>query len=84
MSSTKAKKLSYEAYLALPETKERYDIVDGVMLMPPGPTPSHQWYMQQIFIKLWNFVEAHSVGVVLVAPVDLLVQREPRMMRDFA
>ena len=40
--STQAKKLTYEAWLALPETKQRYEIVDGDLLMPPAPTADHQ------------------------------------------
>ena len=42
MSSIGAKKLTYDAYLALPETKKRYEVVDGVLKMPPAPTPDHQ------------------------------------------
>jgi Uma2 family endonuclease len=75
--STKAQILTFEAYLALPEMKQRYEIVDGVLIMPPAPTPAHQWFLQRIFLRLHNFVEARHLGVVLFAPVDLLIQREP-------
>jgi Uma2 family endonuclease len=75
--STKTEKLTFEAYLALPETKQRYEIVDGVLIMPPAPTPAHQWFSKRIFSRLDNFVEERRLGVVLFAPVDLLIQREP-------
>jgi Uma2 family endonuclease len=82
MSSIKARRLTYEAWLALPETKQRYEIVDGVLIMPPAPTPAHQWFLQRIFLQLHNFVEARHLGVVLFAPVDLLIRREPLRTRQ--
>lgn len=80
--STEAKVLTYEAYLALPEMKQRYDIVDGVLIMAPAPTPTHQWIMQEIFVLLRSFVNERNIGVVLMAPVDLLIQREPLRTRQ--
>jgi len=82
VSSIGAKNLTYEDYLSLPETKQRYEIIDGVMLMAPGPTPAHQWFMQKIFINLINYVTERDLGVVLVASVDLLVDREPLRTRQ--
>ena len=80
--STKAEILTYEAYLALPEMKQRYEIVDGVLLMAPAPTPVHQWIMLEIAIRLRDFVNERGLGAMLVAPVDLLVQREPLRTRQ--
>ena len=80
--SIEAKRLTYEAYLALPETKQRYEIVDGVLLMPPAPSPTHQWIMLEIAVRLRSFVNERDIGVVLVAPVDLLIQREPLRTRQ--
>jgi Uma2 family endonuclease len=80
--STEAKILTYEAYLALPETKQRYEIVDGMLIMPPAPTPDHQWILKRISSRLDNFVEERDLGVVLFAPVDLLIQREPLRTRQ--
>lgn len=82
MSSVKAKKLTFEAWLALPETKQRYEIVDGALLMPPTPTPDHQWIMMTILRPLDEFVKERDLGVVLPAPVDLLIRREPLRTRQ--
>ena len=82
MSSIKAKKLTYEAYLALPEIKQRYEIVDGVLIMPPAPTPDHQWIMMEVAVRLRGFVSERRAGVVLTAPVDLLIHREPLRTRQ--
>ena len=80
--STKTEKLTFDAWLALPETKQRYEIVDGVLMMPPAPTADHQWIMQKILFPLSNFVVGKDIGVVLAAPVDLLIQREPLRTRQ--
>ncbi len=80
--STEAKVLTYEAYLALPEMKQRYDIVDGALIMAPAPTPTHQWIMLEIAVRLKSFVNERDIGVVLVAPVDLLIQRAPLRTRQ--
>ncbi|HLF04836.1 MAG TPA: Uma2 family endonuclease, partial [Dehalococcoidia bacterium] len=79
---TETKTLTYEAYLALPETKQPYDIVDGVLLMAPAPTPTHQWITAEISRRLGNFVVDRNLGVVLPAPVDLLIEREPLRVRQ--
>jgi Uma2 family endonuclease len=80
--NTKAERLTYEAYLELPEIKQRYEIVDGVLIMPPARTPDHQWIMMEIFVRLRAFVNERDLGVVLAAPVDLLIQREPLRTRQ--
>ncbi len=80
--STETKKLTFEAYLASPEMRKRYDIIDGVLIMSPGPTPLHQWVMLEIFAPLTHFVEERGLGVVLVAPLDLVIRREPLRTRQ--
>jgi len=82
MSSIGAKRLTFEKWLALPETKQRYEIVDGVMLMAPAPTADHQWIMFEISVRLRSFVKERNLGVVLPAPVDLLIQRDPLRTRQ--
>ncbi|MCH8832291.1 MAG: Uma2 family endonuclease, partial [Chloroflexi bacterium] len=82
MSSIGAKSLTFKKWLALPETKQRYEIVDGVMLMAPAPTPTTQWVMQRILMRLTNFVEERELGVVLAAPVDLMIRRSPLRTRQ--
>ena len=80
--STQAKKLTFDAWQALPETKQRYEIEDGVLIMPPAPTADHQWIMMELAVRLSNFANERDLGVVLTAPVDLLIQREPLRTRQ--
>ena len=80
--TTKAKKLTFEQWLRLPETKERYEIVDGVMYMPPGPDADHQWIQQEVFSFGREFARNSGLGVFMLAPLDLVIQREPLRVRQ--
>ena len=77
-----AKRLAFSDYLALPETKQRYEIVDGTMLMAPAPTPYHQVVVLNIAVLLRDYIQPMDLGIVLAAPVDMLVQREPLRTRQ--
>ncbi len=76
------RRLTYEEYLSLPETKVRYEIVDGVMVMCPSPTIEHQRILRKIFLALHQFAEESGFGEVFFAPLDILVQREPLRTRQ--
>ena len=80
--STTTRKLTFEEWQALPETRQRYEIVDGVMCMPPSPTGDHQWIAQQVFFQGRTFTRSAPHGVFMMAPFDLLIQREPLRVRQ--
>lgn len=82
MNSIGTEKLTYESWLALPETKQRYEIVDGVLHVAPSAIPDHQWITGEIFVRLWEFVMVNGLGIVLTAPSDLLIQRQPLRVRQ--
>jgi Uma2 family endonuclease len=82
MSTVRTTKLTYEAFMTLPEIKQRLEIVDGVMLMAPAPTWYHQWIILRLAILLEQFVTDMKLGVVLLAPADLIIQREPLRVRQ--
>ncbi len=77
-----ATKLTYEDYIALPPIYGRYDILDGELIMAPAPTGEHQWLVGDIFDLLWNFVRPRRLGIVLPAPVDVVVERDPLRTRQ--
>ena len=82
MSSIGATKLTYESFMALPETKDRYDVVDGVLRVAPSPTLYHQMILMRLAALLHLFVDRNALGVVLPAPCDLIVQRDPLRVRQ--
>jgi Uma2 family endonuclease len=74
--------LTYDDYLALPEMMQRYEIVDGMLIMEPAPTIEHQLNSARIYRPLDDHVFAHRLGVVLYAPVDVMIQRSPLRTRQ--
>ena len=82
MATTRVKTLSFDAWQALPETKQRCEVVDGVLLMPPGPLGEHQWSIRVIVRHLDPFVTERGIGIVLTAPYDVVIQRDPPRVRQ--
>ena len=82
MTTAGVKTLSFDAWQALPETKQRCEVVDGVLLMPPGPLGEHQWSVRVIVRRLDPFVTERGLGIVLTAPYDVVIQRDPLRVRQ--
>ena len=76
------KHLTYDQYLAMPEMKQRYSIVDGELVMAASPTPDHQTVVQETFVKLDSFVREHRLGRVFLAPLDIVIRRDPLRTRQ--
>ncbi len=60
-----------EDYFALPDTHRLLELSEGRLIMPPHPTYSHQTALQNFFLKLYSFVEAHQLGIVRFAPLPV-------------
>ncbi|MBI1929166.1 Uma2 family endonuclease [Candidatus Poribacteria bacterium] len=74
--------LTYEDYLALPETMQRYEIIDGELIMAPAPLFGHQWRSKKIFQPLDAYVEENQLGLVVYAPVDIMINKDPLRTRQ--
>ena len=82
MTTAGTKRLTFEEWRALPETKQRCEVVDGVLCMPPSPFGEHQWAIRVIFGALDRFLERHETGIALTSPYDVLIRREPLRVRQ--
>jgi Uma2 family endonuclease len=69
------KPISYEEYLCTPLTRKRYEIIDGVVHMSPAPTSYHQGLIFRLCRLLDDHVTAQRLGLVLPAPVDVIIER---------
>jgi Uma2 family endonuclease len=76
------KHLTYQEYLDLPEVKARHSIVDGELVMDAAPTPDHQRVVQRTFVKLDAFAQERQIGTVFLAPLDVVVRRDPLRTRQ--
>ena len=82
MTTAGVKTLSFDDWQALPETKQRCEVVDGVLVMPPGPLGEHLWVAGEILAALRPFVRDRGLGIALSAPYDVVIQREPLRVRQ--
>lgn len=57
--------------LDLPDDGNRYELVDGVLLVTPSPRALHQIAVWALNREVDRFVRRHGVGLTLGAPADL-------------
>jgi Uma2 family endonuclease len=62
---------TYEDYARLPDDGNRYEVIDGEVLVTPAPTTFHQHVLFTLAIALRQYAERHGLGVVLPG-VDVL------------
>jgi Uma2 family endonuclease len=62
---------TYSEYARFPDDGNRYEVIDGEVLVTPAPTPHHQHVVGTLLMMLRPYVERFGLGVVL-ADVDVL------------
>lgn len=64
---------TYADYCVLPQDFNRHEIIDGDHVVTPSPTTRHQLVLTKLTSLLVVHVNAHGLGVVLAAPMDVLL-----------
>jgi Uma2 family endonuclease len=62
---------TYSDYARLPDDGNRYEVIDGEVLVTPAPSTHHQHVLGTLYMALRPYVERWKLGVVLL-DVDLL------------
>ncbi len=62
---------TYDDYAALPDDGHRYEIVNGVLVMAPVPSPEHQDIVLEIASYLRIHIKLTGLGRVFPAPIDV-------------
>ena len=62
--------LTVEDLEAMPDDGNRYELIDGVLVVSPSPGIPHQWVHGELFVRLSN--ACPSDLKVLSAPLDVL------------
>jgi Uma2 family endonuclease len=65
-------KFTVDDYMTTPEGK-RYQLLDGELILAPSPTTRHQRTLFRLAQALNEFVVAHNLGEVFVAPFDVVL-----------
>src|SRR5206468_2237517 len=72
---------TYEDYAQLPDDGNRYEIIDGVLYLMPGPTKEHQETVLRFGTYLFLNVKLTGIGQVLIAPFDVDLPLHPDMVQ---
>ena len=64
---------TYADYAALPDDGHRYEVIDGILYLMPGPTSVHQSALSWFVFYLMMHVQAPGRGRVFAAPLDVLL-----------
>jgi Uma2 family endonuclease len=75
-TAREVRQLIEDAPLATP----RYELVDGELLVTPGPGWAHQAAVKHMLIALHEYLERQGIGEVLDSPSD--VELEPEDVRQ--
>jgi Uma2 family endonuclease len=74
--------LTYDEYLREGEITYRYDIIDGVRVVPPAPVTLHQIVQMNLAYGLENNRRKGGNARTLAAPVDVLIRKSPLRVRQ--
>ena len=68
-----ARRYTAEEVLAFPSDGNRYEVVDGELLVTPAPTPKHQVVLARLHFALAGYLEPYpDVAVTLFSPADII------------
>ena len=76
-----ARRWTYEEYYKL-DDDQRYEIIDGNLLMAPPPDTWHQDWSRELSMLLVTHVKHHKLGKVFIAPVDVVLDAENTVQPD--
>ena len=65
-------KLTYEDYAKTPDD-ERWELIDGELFRMPSPNVDHQITSGRLFLRMAPFVDERDLGIVLDAPMDVVL-----------
>jgi Uma2 family endonuclease len=75
------KRWTYEEYYKL-DDDQRYEIIDGELLVAPAPDTWHQAWIGELHLILDRHVRARQLGKVLLSPVDVVLDPENTVQPD--
>ena len=74
-------KFTYEDYLTTPED-DRYELLDGDLMMVPAPNLRHQRVQRNLGQKLNQFIQERDLGELFYAPCDVFLSNTDVVQPD--
>ncbi|MYH61754.1 MAG: Uma2 family endonuclease [Caldilineaceae bacterium SB0675_bin_29] len=74
-------RLTYEDYLKTPDD-ERYELLDGALIVPPAPNTAHQSVQAELGWRMARFIREGGLGHLFFAPTDVVLSRTDVVQPD--
>lgn len=71
-------------YFRLPETNQKVELVKGMLIISPSPTPKHQKISLNLSFLFINYVRSHKLGELAYAPLDVRLWEDNIRQPDIA
>ena len=68
---TVTRTLTYEDLCRAREDGNRYELIDGELVLIAGPSPKHQWTSSRLFVAFDRAIVEPGLGYVFAAPLDV-------------
>ena len=68
-------KLTYDDFLLFPDDGKRHELIDGEHYVTPSPNTRHQRISGKLHLALQVHLQAHPVGEVFYAPLDIVLSQ---------
>ena len=75
MASEAAREWTYEMLVAIPDDRNRYEIIDGELLVTPPPSYGHQRVQWELGRLIANYLEQYPLGHGFFAPGDVIIDQ---------
>jgi Uma2 family endonuclease len=60
----------------------RAEVIDGKLFVSPTPSTDHQELVQELFLKLYHYIQRNKLGFVTAIPTDVFMKRANAMVPD--
>jgi len=67
------RKLAYHDLVLMPDDGQIHELLDGVLVVSPSPTPAHQRVVLRLARQLQDYFERIGKGEVFSAPLDVIL-----------
>lgn len=72
-------RLTWEDFLALPETMQKCEVVDGELIVSPAPTWEHHTVILNLLRELDDFVTRPNLSYVRCSPLEVVISKKPKL-----
>ena len=76
MATEQQVRLTYQDYLDMPESDDRYELIDGELYMAPTPIPEHQIFLFYLAKVVEEFVTRNRLGRIIISPQDVIIHED--------